>query len=348
MITDLKKEQIALEVIRVLKKRFDEFPTDLVSDNRNAPFHKAFLQAFSQKLNEHVKSIPVFIGLSSWMHGLNTSLGQSFFERVAHKLSGGQKRGFTSEKRTRLTVTEVQKATIADIITDLKNGNKHPDVVSENSLLRTQILLGHEIDANDFTCDVYFEDNDRITAIELKSVRPNAGESRGEKQKILEAKAALFKHFPHKEISYYVGFPFDPTDNTPTGFDKKRFLEYLIDGTKYFDSEEVLLSSELWDFLSGEKNTMETILEIINRIASPKFLQRFEYINNSSNRYQKPRYYRKILEKWCLFSELHLFDNDALICRNLTTDVKERKYNQSNIFKKNGYDESRFNELKIA
>ena len=54
------------------------------------------------------------------------------------------------------------------------------------------------MDANGFTCDVFFADTHQITAIELKSVRPNAGESQGEKQKILEAKAASFKKFPDK------------------------------------------------------------------------------------------------------------------------------------------------------
>jgi hypothetical protein len=58
---------------------------------------------------------------------------------------------------------------------------------------------------------VFFEDNNSVTAIELKSVKPNSGEMRGEKQKILEGKAALFRKFPQKKIKFYIGFPFDPT-----------------------------------------------------------------------------------------------------------------------------------------
>lgn len=74
MIESSKKELIALQVIKTLKTRFDNFPEDF-SDNRNAPFHEAFLEAFSEKLDGLVTSIPVFISLSSWMHGLNTTLG---------------------------------------------------------------------------------------------------------------------------------------------------------------------------------------------------------------------------------------------------------------------------------
>jgi len=331
MINNDQKEQIALQIIRVLKKRFDEFPRDITDDNRNAPFHKAFLEAFTSELKGKVESIPVFISLSSWMHGLNTSLGQTFFEKVAHILSDGEKKGFTSKKKTLLKVTDTQKNTISNIITDLKNGNKQPDLDYEDDLLVNCMSSGSSIDANDFTCDVFFEDNGNITAIELKSVRPNSGESRGEKQKILEAKAALFKKYPDKQVAFYVGFPFDPTDHESTGCDKKRFLDYLIGGNKYFDTKEVLLASELWNFLSddsksGDSNTMKQLLDIINAIATPKFLQRFNYINTSSNRHKRPQYYRKLLERWYLFSEIHLFDNDEVISQNLKTSAPTRRW----------------------
>ena len=45
------KEKIATEVIKTLVSRFDSFPED-ASQNRNAPFHTAFLKAFSNKFSE--------------------------------------------------------------------------------------------------------------------------------------------------------------------------------------------------------------------------------------------------------------------------------------------------------
>ena len=98
----------------------------------------------------------------------------------------------------------------------------------------------------------------------MKSVRPNSGEGRGEKQKILYAKAALQRLHPDKEIKYYVGFPFDPTSPTPTGYDKARFMNHLIEFKKFFSPSEVLIAGELWDHLSGEVNTMEQLLEIVS------------------------------------------------------------------------------------
>jgi hypothetical protein len=132
MIDNIKKELIALEVIRTLFSRFENFPED-VSKNRNAPFHEAFLKAFSKKLNGLVISIPVFISLSSWMHGLHTTLGQSFFENVAHILSDGEKRKFKN-----LRISQNIQTTISDIITNLKNANSFPNLLLENSKIFTE------------------------------------------------------------------------------------------------------------------------------------------------------------------------------------------------------------------
>lgn len=210
-LSNLKKERIAREVIKTLYSRFKNFPENS-KNNRNAPFHEAFLNAFSDKLDGKVKDIPFFISLSSWLHGLNTTLGQSFFEEIAHILSDGRKKDFTSKNNSLLKITKQQKFNIADIITNLKNSNKKPNLEAENKLVF--IDEGDEIEANSFTADVFIQDDDKIVCIELKSVKPNAGEMRGEKQKILEAKASLHHTFSDKDIEFYIGFPFDPTSNT--------------------------------------------------------------------------------------------------------------------------------------
>ena len=120
-----------------------------------------------------------------------------------------------------------------------------------------------EVDSLAFTVDTYIERENAIIAIELKSVRPNSGEGKGEKQKILYGKAALKLANPDKEIKFFIGFPFDPTSEAATGYDKERFFNYLIEFKKFFASEEVLIASELWDFLSGSSGTMEDILEVV-------------------------------------------------------------------------------------
>ena len=244
----------------ILLSRTESFPAN-GEDIRNAPFHEAFLSAFQDQLAPYEISIPQLVALSSWLHGLSTSLG-SGFENLASILNGGYKRKFTKEFT--LNITEIQAQRIGEIIANLKR-NGEPNLANENASLFAPEALNHEgrVKAIGFTADTYVETPELIEAIELKSVRPNSGEVRGEKQKILNAKAALKLNNPNHEIRFYIGFPFDPTAEGPTLFNKSRFFQYLIEFEKFFDPEEVLLGPELWNHLSGQQNTMDEILEII-------------------------------------------------------------------------------------
>ena len=86
-------------------------------------------------------------------------------------------------------------------------------------------------------------------------------------------------------------------------------MKHLIEFEKYFAPEEVLLAGELWDRLSGEKNTMEKLLKIINDIAQPDFMEKFEFINKPLNFEKDRERYIQILESWCLFDEVKIFKN---------------------------------------
>src|SRR3989344_1274485 len=263
MAISKEKRDMISEVIKdILISRAASFPK-FDYQNRNAPFHDLILKAFEKQLKQINVPTAYLVAISSWLHGLSTSLGNGF-EALAHILSGGYKRKYSSGFTLR--VKEAQASNIETIIRELKSNIKYkPDLVRENNLIFKINIIDREVDALGFTVDNFREETAFIEGIELKSVRPNAGEGRGEKQKILYAKAALKLLHPSKDIKYYVGFPFDPTSDSPTGYNKERFFNYLIEFKKYFSYDEVLLASELWDHLSGEENTMDQIFEIITQ-----------------------------------------------------------------------------------
>ncbi|MCL2075999.1 MAG: TdeIII family type II restriction endonuclease [Betaproteobacteria bacterium] len=340
------KEKISIEVIKTLATRFESFPKD-TSGNRNAPFHDAFLEAFSDKFANKVPDVQFFISLSSWLQGLNTTLGQTFFENIAHHLCNGEKREYTSKKLGNLQITKMQRDSISHIIANLSNSTAKPDLCSENSKL-FHISGSPLVNAFNFSVDVFFENQDSIVAIELKTVKPNSGEMRGEKQKILEGKAALFNRFPDKKIYFYIGFPFDPTvgptAEKTTSYNKERFLDSIINMDNFFDPRETLLASELWDFLSGDKHTMEQILEIINTISNTSFEDELRLLMDNSKR-DNPEYLAQ-LNKWNLFSELELLEHDELLQRNLTERLR-RIFNQSIFSPQGKYNWERYNQLKL-
>lgn len=341
IISNEKIEKISLVIIKVLFSRFENFPKGALS-NRNAPFHEAFLDAFSDKFKGKVIDIPFFISMSSWLHGLNTTIGQTFFEKTAHILSDGEKREFTSKKLGNLNLSSIQKSNVNEIITNLSIGRNEPDMLIENGILY-KTDKSEFVSALDFSADVFIEDDKEVTAIELKSVKPNSGEMRGEKQKILEGKCALFNKYPNKKVNFLLGFPFDPTSDSLTGHDKERFMNSIINLKKYFDKNEILIASELWDFLSGTTNTMETLLEIINNISTTEFINKYNFLNDINNANSSK--YIEYLREWNLFSQLELVEKDVAIKEAIKNNKQLIKVYNQQIFQNGIYNINRFDKL---
>jgi hypothetical protein len=324
----IQKELIAIKVIETLYKQFCKFP-GVDSQNRNAPFHEAFLNAFANDLQGRVQNIPTLISLSSWLHGLNTSLGQSFFEKTAHILSEGSKREFTEKKRTTLKITSLQREVLGEIISDLKSGRRKPNKVIEEEEI-SKSVTGEIVSATNFTVDVFIEDDHQIICIEIKTVKPNSSVFKAEKEKILEAKAALAKAFPNKKIQYLIGFPFDPQSDTPTGSDKARFWQYSVEFSKFFALDEFLLASEFWDFLSGEKQTMESILDIINAIATVDFWEKFRFLQERQNLTDNRAKYLSLLTEWSLQREIEIISYPSHKNKKFTQNFNKPPFSEDN------------------
>ena len=341
-MNNIKKQEIAKVIIKLLKSRFDTFPEDATAP-RNAPFHKAFLQAFSDKFDAAGTNVDAMISMSSWMHGLNTTLGQVFFESVAHILCDGDKRGFNGNE---FKIYAEQERIIAEIMTDLKNGERNPNMANEDALI-SKNGHGELVTGTNFTADCYFEDENNIVAIELKSVRPNSGETRGEKQKILKAKAALRIMYPNKKVNYFFGFPFDPTSDTDTSYCKKRFMNNMIEFPKFCDKEEILLADELWSYLSGEEGTMQKLLDLIRNIATTNFIEEFTFISTPNNLISNTKKYMEIAARWCLKDEVAIAENIENLKSSKNKSVRKNLYLCS--FDSNGqYNERRVSSLLDA
>jgi hypothetical protein len=258
------KERISIEVIKTLFSRFNNFPADS-SHNRNAPFHEAFLKAFSDKFAGKVSSTPFLISLSSWLHGLNTTLGQSFFENVAHILCGGKKLEYTSKKTGNLKITKQQQDRITQIMTSLSNSSKTPDLEYENGLIFVKDNTPVRT-APDFSADVFRENEKEIIAVEIKTVKPNSGGLLGE------------------------------------------------------------------------------IISIINTIATPDFLQKYQFLNNNSKRFT-PEYLAQLLD-WNIYFEYILIKNNDLIIKKLDKDTEKYHTNVAIFDNEGNYNWWRFSVLE--
>lgn len=224
-------------------------------------------------------------------------------------------------------------------MTDLKNGARRPNAAEEDRLI-ADAAGGELVSGTNFTADCYFENRDSIVAIELKSVRPNSGETRGEKQKILKAKAALRIKYPNKNVKYYFGFPFDPTADTETGYCKTSFMNNMIEFTKFCDADEILLADELWSFLSGEAGTMSELLCLIRSIATVDFIEKLKFISNPANLMGRTEEYKKIAEAWAL-------EDEAAVAANISRlKASPEKPVQNSLYMRTFDDSGKYNERR--
>lgn len=226
---------------------------------RNTPFHDVFLQILQEKY-ENVDLNTSYLPLVASWANLQQPLSRDLI-RIGHILSNGYQRFF---KRNFALEVSINQARIIDrIISSLNAGLQYPNVEQENDLIFVKDKVGERTrKAPDIVVDIYRESISFVECIQIR-LFPQDYDARGEKQKILYAKAAFKRLYPKKNIKFYVGFPFDPTSDTPTGYNKERFMNYLIEFKKFFSPDEILIASELWDHLSGEKRTMEEVLKIV-------------------------------------------------------------------------------------
>ena len=121
-------------------------------------------------------------------------------------------------------------------------------------------------------------------------------------------------------------------------------MDYSVGFRKYFSENEFLLSSEMWDYLSGDFQTMEAILEIINTIATPEFMNKYDFLLEKSNCNNSE--YIRILEEWYLFKELQIVNNLDMLNSHLTTNKRMIRVLHQNIFANDGtYNLNRANSL---
>ena len=333
MITQIQKEQIATIIIEVLYCQLEEI-FEITNSNQIKKYSNTFFTSiFDDRLAE--------ISLNSWMHGLNTSLGQSFFEKTAYILSNSEKKTFKENKISKLQISEV-----SSIITELQNraNNITPNLQAENDRIWS-VNSGDEDFAHDFTTDIFWEDETEVVAIEAKTVRPNSDISKQTKTKILQAKCVLKKLYPEKAVKFYYGFPFDPYGENPTHSDKTEFMRKNVNFSKYFDEDEVLLASEFWDFISGTPNTMETILKIINTIATTEFPAKLEFLQNKSNAEIYKEEYLALLDLWQLNREKVLIENEAHVRQQIIGNGALTRIFNQDIFIKGNYNENRISQL---
>lgn len=128
MLNQYQIEAISLECISIIYNGIEASTPNLLT-NENSPFHLDFFNVFQTKLKEDIWNKSSNADKAYCPGKLNNAVNQFFFEKISHILCNGTKQEFKN-----LKISQNQQTIISDIITELKNSTRAPNLEDEDIL----------------------------------------------------------------------------------------------------------------------------------------------------------------------------------------------------------------------
>jgi len=232
--------QQKLEIKKIIKdaiiKKLNEYR--LVGDVK--PFHE---RLFSK---ERIRE-------TSFFHSCSTTIGVTLFQNIAYLIARGNENFKKVEKQWRVegNFSDKAKSVIEDIIFDLGRKQKDPEKRTPNVEKEIQEVLqaSDKGKPSEQIADLFIQDkNGTEIYFEIKTIKPNKGESEKAKRTLLKIIALR-----DKQVKVFLGLGYNP-------YEPAKYT-WLIPLNYFKIDEDLLIGKKFWDFL-GESGTYEELLKI--------------------------------------------------------------------------------------
>lgn len=196
------------------------------------------------------------MALYSFIHSVNTMLGQSIFEKVGEIIaktnfdeveSQYKMEGYLSDK----AVLEIDK-----IMLELKTTGKQANASEENDRIKSVAKSGSLGKMRKQRVDLFVARSGEEYNFEIKTVKPNIDIFARTKEKLLQWKAMRYSVNQDIIVKSYICIPYNPEAPNP-------YSRWTLQGLYDLD-QEVLVAEEFWDFLGG-KGAYEELLDIFEK-----------------------------------------------------------------------------------
>jgi type II restriction enzyme len=197
------------------------------------------------------------IRATSFFHSCSTTIGVTLFQNIAYLIARGNK-NFKEVKKQHEVIgyfSNNAKSLIEDIIFDLGRKQNDPKKRKPNieKEIKEVLKVSGKGKKSSQIADLFIIDLDNNEIyIEIKTIKPNKGESEKIKRSLLKIVALR-----NKPIKVLCGLAYNPYE--PEEFAWPLPLNYLKIG------EDLLVGKEFWDFLGG-KGTYEELLNIFEEV----------------------------------------------------------------------------------
>jgi len=231
----------------LLKKQIRHKLKKYARETTNMPFH-------TQLLGQ--ERVAVF----SFVHSINTSLGQVVFEQFAEMIAKPRfKRAIYQFKGFNNTISSQSQNIIQEIMDDLGTGERRADKLAEVKLILENSQAGEMKKQPRPRVDLFLESEDGTEYyFDLKTAKPNKGDVIKFKRTFLEWVAIRGAMNPKpSRIFTGLAIPYNP-------YEPKPYERWTFEGM--FDlPNELKVADEFWDFLGGA-NTYQDLLELFEQV----------------------------------------------------------------------------------
>jgi type II restriction enzyme len=234
------------EIAELLTEQIRRKLSEYRPETDNMPFH-------TRLLGEDRMAVYSFV------HSINTTLGQSVFEQIAAMIARPHfKRVVHQFKGFNNTISTDARQVIQKIMDDLTAARATPDKAVETARVLAVARSGTMLTVKRPRIDLFVESFDDVEYyFDLKTAKPNMGDFVKFKRTLLEWIAMRGAENPSAKVRTMLAIPYNPYAPEP-------YQRWTARGLMDIPNE-ILVAEEFWDFLGGG-NTYEELLDVFERV----------------------------------------------------------------------------------
>ena len=250
------------EISELLKQKIRQKLQSYSPETSNMPFHTRLLGRDR-------------MALFSFIHSINTTLGQSVFEQVAAVIAQPHFRQVLHQYRDfNNKISRSAQRVIQEIMDELVAARSTPNKAEETKKILRVSQTGDLVTVRRPRIDLFVESSDAIEYyFDLKTAKPNISDFRAYKRQLLEWVAIRGAQDNAAKVKTLIAIPYNPYEPEP-------YQRWTLQGL--FDLEnEIKVAEEFWNFLGGN-NTYEQLLSVFETVGvelRPEIDARFQRFN---------------------------------------------------------------------
>ncbi|MCD5390546.1 TdeIII family type II restriction endonuclease, partial [candidate division NPL-UPA2 bacterium] len=238
-LSNTQREQIS----SLLKQKIRGKLQDYSPETQSMPFHFRLLGKDR-------------MALYSFIHSVNTMLGQSIFEKVGEIIALPNFEKTFSQYKFEGYISDEAILEIDKIMQGLKAARRPSGESEENQRIKSVAKLGNLGRIRKSRADLFAYKSGEEYYFEVRTVKPNIDVFTRTKEKLLQWKAVRYSISEDIRVNSYICIPYNPEAPSP-------YSRWTLQGL-YDLGKEVLVAEEFWDFLGGT-GTWEELLDIFEQ-----------------------------------------------------------------------------------